>query len=285
MIDGPLGIAGVGLIGGSVALRARSTGVHVIGYDHDPAVAARALESGALDASASDLLSLAAACHTLVVSLPVDATVAALERLSAVRGPRLIIDVASVKGPMVRFGPALPTFVGTHPMAGRERGGIDAADARLFERATWAYLPHADPRVRGRLHAFIAAMGARGLEIAAARHDAIVAVSSHLPQVLSVTLGAELAAARQNDELVTNLCGPGMMSMLRLARSPATTWRPIVAANAEPLALHLRSVAQALLSAADGLDRGDSSQLMSYFEVAHGISSALEDRIRSDSAS
>jgi len=273
-----LGIAGVGLIGGSIALRARAARAHVIGFDRDAETLSRALARGVIDASAPDLESLAGECETLIVALPVDATGAALERLAGRSGPALVIDVASVKLPLVLRGARVANYLGTHPMAGREQGGIDAADAGLFENATWAYMPHHDAELILRTRSFIAAMGALPLEIDPVRHDAIVALTSHLPQALSVVLGAALAVAADHDRRVMDLCGPGMMSMLRLARSPEATWLPIVTANAAPLAERLRSVARALDSAAAALEAGDSAPLMSYFGVAHRAAVVLEER-------
>jgi prephenate dehydrogenase len=272
-----LGIAGIGLIGGSIALRARP-GHAVIGYDRDPATLAQALARGSIDEAAPDLAALARRCETLVVALPVDATREALEALAGSPGPALIIDVASVKAALVRAGARVTNYVGTHPMAGREQGGIEFADAALFENATWAHTPHPDLALIAKTRAFIGAMGAVPLEIDAERHDAIVALTSHLPQALAVVLGSELAAAARHDRRVTELCGPGMMTMLRLARSPQSVWAPIVTANARPIAQRLRSMAQALDSAAAALEVGQNAPLMSHFAPAREAVNELEER-------
>ncbi len=275
---GRLGIAGVGLIGGSIALRARTLRVAVIGFDQDAATLARAHARGALDAIVPDLVSLARGCDTLVVALPVDAAVAALRALEGVAGPRLILDVASVKVALLAAAASLPNYIGTHPMAGREHGGIDAADAALFEHATWAHSPHPGADLVDATRAFIAAMGATPLQIEPAEHDAIVALTSHLPQALSVALGAELAAAAADDPRVLELCGPGMLSMLRLARSPQSVWAPIVAQNAGPLAGRLRRLERMLAAAAAALEAGECAPLMSYFASAGAAAGILEER-------
>ena len=196
--------------------------------------------------------------------------------MRAPAGLRLIVDVASVKAPLQCYAVRLPIYVGTHPMAGRERGGIEAAQGDLFDAARWAYMPHADGKLIEAVTAFIVAMGARPLEIEAECHDSIVALTSHLPQALAVALAAQLGPALHADRRVAELCGPGIMSMLRLARSPATTWSSIMNANAAPLAGYLRSLAASLVTAAEGLDGGDSGPLMSYFDVASGVMRALE---------
>jgi prephenate dehydrogenase len=273
-----LGIAGVGLIGGSIALRARAMNVPVIGYDRDASTVARALAGGSIDAAAPDLAALARTCDTLVIALPVDAAREALDTLAGSPGPGLVIDVASVKAPLVGPGARVRNYVGTHPMAGREQGGFDFADAELFVHATWAHSPHPDAALIAKTRAFISAMGAVPLEIDPERHDAIVALTSHLPQALAVVLGSELAAAARADRCVTELCGPGMMTMLRLARSPESIWAPIIGANAGPIAERLRSMARALQTAAAALERGESAQLLSHFAHAREAVDALEER-------
>lgn len=275
-----LGIAGTGLVGGSIALRARAGGATVIAYDADPAALVRARERGAIDTIAIDLRELAAQCDTLVIALPVDATREALHALAGMPPgilPELTIDVASVKA-AIAAGPVPAHFVGTHPMAGRERGGIDAADPALFAGATWAYVPPAEGALEPPVRAFIEAMGALPLPVDATRHDEIVALTSHLPQALSVLLGAQLAAASDGTQ-VKELCGPGMMSMLRLARSPESVWAPIVAANARPLAEQMHAFARTLMSVARGLEQGDISGLMAYFGDARRSADALEERL------
>jgi len=283
-----VGVAGVGLIGGSIALRARANGSSVVGFDRDASTLERGLANGVIDTCAPDLEALAASCQILVIALPIGATLAALETLAdrpgssaadGGPGPALIIDVASVKAPFVDVGARVGAYIGTHPMAGSERGGIGAADANVFENATWAHMPHRRPDLVAAARAFIVTMGAHPLEIDAVRHDAIVALTSHLPQALSVALGAELAAAASGDRRVLELCGPGMASMLRLARSPAGLWSSIMTANAAPVAGRLRRIAAALEAAADGLESGESEPLMSYFESAGAIAGALEERI------
>lgn len=279
MIPARLGIAGVGLIGGSIALRARALGARVAGYDRDASALAAAQQRSALDVTAPDLGALARECDVLVIALPVDAACDALGALAGRPGPALVIDVASVKEPLARAGAAVANYLGTHPMAGSERSGIAAADAALFEGATWAHGPHPDAELVERTRRFIVAMGGRPLEIDAAAHDAVVALTSHLPQALAVALGAELAAGTLADPRVMELCGPGMMSMLRLARSPESVWEPIVAANAAPLAAQLRALAARLKEAAAALDVGESGILMSYFARARSAAVALEERI------
>ena len=270
-----LGIAGVGLIGGSIALRAHSAGWTTIGYDRDAGALDAARRAGALDDAAADLAMLAEGCDVVVVALPIDATIAALHEPALAR-PALVFDVASVKAPVAAAGAHLPRFVASHPLAGREVGGFGAADAGLFDGRAWVVDPAAHDGARCTLAALIETLGARVVELAPADHDRLVALTSHLPQALAVALGARLAAVAAGDPRAYDVCGPGIASMLRLAHSPVDLWSTIFAANGGALAAELRSVATALDAAAAALEQGEVGTLVSYFADAGSAVEALE---------
>lgn len=270
-----LGIAGIGLIGGSIALRAQDAGAHVIGFDRDPAALEAARAAGAIDEAAGDLAMLAERSEVLVLALPVDAVVTALETCAELDRPRLVFDVASVKRPVADAGRHLARFVPSHPLAGREIGGFGAADAQLFAGRTWVVGPGAAV-ARAELVELIESLGARAVELDPAEHDRLVATTSHLPQLLSIVLGARLGEVAASDPRAYELCGPGIASMLRLARSPAGLWAAIARANAGPLAAELRAVAAALESLARELDRAEVAGLTSYFAEAGRAVDALE---------
>jgi prephenate dehydrogenase len=276
MKDAVVGVAGVGLIGGSIALRAHAAGARVIGYDRDPAALEDAAAAGALDGTAATLADLAAQCDIVAIALPVDVTIELLRTTPALDAAALVFDVASVKAPIVAAAAGLRHFVASHPLAGRETGGFGAADPRLFEGCTWAVAPAADPALQARLERLIVAFGGRPLVVPAAEHDRLVAVSSHLPQMISVALGEYLAAVGAADDLVYDLCGPGIRSMLRLAASDAALWAPIAQANATALAEALESVASALHAMAAGLETRAADPLLATFDAAHRAVDALE---------
>lgn len=275
-MNATLGIAGVGLIGGSIALRAHAAGARVIGFDRDAAALAAARAAGAIDDVAPDLETLAERCEIVGLALPVDATVAALASTPALARPRLVFDVASVKRPVAAAGERFGRFVPSHPLAGREVGGFAAADGALFEGRTWVVAPGRDPAATAELGALIGTLGARVVELEPAEHDRLVAATSHLPQLLSIVLGARLAAVAASDRRAYDLCGPGIESMLRLARSPVDLWAAIARANAGPLAAELRAVAAALETLAAQLDRAEVEALTSYFGRAGRAVDELE---------
>ena len=263
-----LGIAGVGLIGASIGLRAMATGTTVVGWDPDPAHLAAARIRGAISSEASDFAALAHRVDTLVLAAPLDATLELLRAIVA-RPPRgsLILDVASVKVPIADVGRALPTFVATHPIAGSERSGPEAADAALFVDRVWTYDAAAPPSLAARVRAFIVAMGAHPMAIDSREHDRIVALTSHLPQVVAVALGARLGEY-VDEPCVAALCGTGMGSMLRLGSSPWHVWRAILSANGKPVAQEVRALANVLFSLAENLDAGCVEELAPIFAAS-----------------
>ncbi|MGH7716601.1 MAG: prephenate dehydrogenase, partial [Vulcanimicrobiaceae bacterium] len=220
-LGGPLGIAGVGLIGGSIALRARSAGIEVIGFDADPSSAVL------VDRMVESLDALARVSRTLVIALPLDRTLSAIDTLRANdEHIALALDVASVKTPVVARAAGWKKFVATHPIAGAEQRGPQAARSDLFEDRVWTYVPPEDERdcaVRG----FIEAMGAHPYAIDAESHDRTLALTSHLPQIVVSALAAFLSER----DICADLAGPGLASTLRLAGSPWEIWEPILKAN------------------------------------------------------
>src|SRR5215213_8507206 len=190
-----LAVVGTGLIGASVALAARRAGVaDVRGFDPDPESLAGAAERGAVEPAAS-LADAVRDAELAIVAAPVTLLPNVVaEVLSASAGT--VTDVGSTKGPVVRAARSEPRFVGGHPVCGSEARGPAFARAELFDGATWFLTPVADtdPVRYARLHAAVAAVGARPLAIDPGAHDRLVALTSHLPHVLANLLANQAAA-------------------------------------------------------------------------------------------
>lgn len=273
-----LGVVGVGVLGCSIALRYRelSPDRPVIGVDTDDRHLAFALESGAITETALSLPEVAGMVETLVLAVPIAEVVRMLGLLHhlpvAAARPRLILDVASVKLVVAAAGEGLTGFVGTHPMAGLERSGPEAADGALFKGRSWAYLPSADREAIAAVRAFIEAMGARPIAVDARTHDLIVARTSHLPQTLSTLL-----AVRALREPVQGLYGRGLLDMLRLAGSSDLVWNEIYFANAEAIGAELEGYADDLREIASAVKAGDRAYLRDLFARANGECAGLRE--------
>jgi prephenate dehydrogenase len=239
-------IAGLGLIGGSLAKALTRAGYRVLGVDA-PGRARAARRAGAIAASLPSVAAAAREADVLVLAAPPAANLRLLrEAARAASGALVITDVSSVKRPIAaaarRLG--LARFVGGHPMAGRERSGFAASSADLFRGAPWILAPSA--AVAQRLVARLARdVGARPVVVPEAAHDRAMAYLSHLPQVVAWALASAARADRVAGRLL-RLAGPGFRDMTRLAASPRSLWREILAQNADEVARARKDLLRAL---------------------------------------
>jgi prephenate dehydrogenase len=252
-----LGIVGTGLIGASIGLRARRNGLPVYGYDSSIAASKRALELGAID----EVVARSAVfeeCDTIVLAMPISATCRELERIRGLDPQwQVILDVASVKRPIQTAAAGVAKFVATHPLAGSEMSGPAGASAAMFDERSWIVISSGDVDCDERAQRFVTSLGARPLAMTAHEHDAALALTSHLPQLLAFLLAPRILGGAGNAE---RLCGPAGLETLRLGRSDRALWTEIFAANADNLAAGSRELAAALVDACDALKSGSFSE-------------------------
>ena len=248
-------ILGTGLIGSSIGLGLRAAGWRVIGWDPDRAVSDRALERGAIGEVSPDLdTALAGPLDLVVLAGPPSAIVSAVGTLSV---PGLVIDVAGVKAPIVAAA-RTARFVGTHPMAGRESTGPDAASAALFRGAAWVVVTDgAAPADIDTVEEIIATLGARPVRMTAAEHDRAVAAISHLPQVLAATLVTEAAERTQ----ALDLAAGSFRDLTRVAASDPVPWTQLLGANRDAVVAAVEDLRRRLAEVVDELERGDDAAL------------------------
>ncbi len=243
-----LGVIGTGLIGASIGLRARAGGSQVVGCDVNADATRAARDRGAIDAVAGRA-EIFASCDTIVLATPLKETIAQLRSPDArSTNAHLLLDVASVKAPIVAAAVGVRNFVATHPLAGGERSGPSAASPAMFEDRPWAYVPSGDAASDRRAVAFIASMGAHAFAVDAADHDRRAARTSHVLQLLAWLVTEHF------DEGDAALCGPVARELQRIARSDRALWDEIFAANAGNVAREARMLARALDETARRLD-------------------------------
>lgn len=254
-----IGIIGTGMIGGSIGIRARELTWRVLGYDADREAATEARVGGAIDEIATRE-EIDERADVIVIAAHIRGTLAQIERmrLAPPRKARLIIDISSVKAPIVHAARGLRNFVATHPMAGRERSGPGAATRDVFEGKTWLYIPTGDRELDWRAVEFIGAFGAIPVEADAVEHDRIVACTSHLPQVLASLFAARMARADAREAFM----GPTAKELQRLSRSSPAMWRDILIANRENICAELRGLAGDLRLAADALEDEEAPSII-----------------------
>ncbi|MBC8139793.1 MAG: prephenate dehydrogenase/arogenate dehydrogenase family protein [Fibrella sp.] len=270
-------IVGVGLIGGSIGLAAKARGAakHVVGVEKNSETWAHALRVGAVDEITNDLVAGVRDADLVILAVPVEVILELLPRLAPLLKPHTVVmDVGSVKKAVVRAGKnASPlAFIGSHPMAGGERGGVQNARADLFEGATWAVVPpinYIGDDIEY-VSDFVTALGAKPLVMFDSAHDEAVALTSHLPHVLAYTLSAMRAnhsAGRQKHLLA--LSAGSWKSATRVAESPPELWTQIAVQNAPSLAALLRAFADELVTIATALETGDSATVQERFAAGH----------------
>jgi prephenate dehydrogenase len=247
-------VYGTGLIGGSFALALKRAlpDTHIAGVDR-PEVLKRALDLKMIDVAGpqpSDLI---------VLATPIGEILRLLDEVPPETA--LITDVGSTKTAIcdkaARRG---LNFVGAHPMAGLEHSGPDAAHADLFKDAPFFICPirSTPPNAVDKLTSLIKAIGAIPHVIFAEEHDRLVAQISHLPQIISSVLADQTASHSE-------LAGPGLRSMTRMASSPFGIWRDIFDTSSF-LPHELRAFIQRLQSVLDSLEAGDSQGLEQLFK-------------------
>ncbi|MFI0936124.1 prephenate dehydrogenase [Streptomyces sp. NPDC021019] len=254
-------VIGTGLVGTSAALALAGRGVHVHLVDHDPASArtAAALGAGTEEAPGGRV-------DLAIVAVPPAHTAAVLAGAMRDGVARGYLDVASVKGGPRReleaLGLDLTPYIGTHPMAGKERSGPLAATADLFEGRPWVLTPtrDTDTEVLNLALELVALCRAVPVVMDADAHDRAVALVSHTPQLISSMVAARLEEA---DETAVRLCGQGIRDVTRIAASDPRMWVEILSANPGPVADVLAGVAADLaetVTALRGLHSADEAK-------------------------
>ncbi|MBK3643652.1 prephenate dehydrogenase [Streptomyces sp. MBT33] len=266
-------VIGTGLIGTSAALALSQRGVVVHLADHDPEQArtAAALGAGTDEAPEGPVdLAIVAAPPAHVATLLADAM-----RRGVARG---YIDVASVKGGPRReleaLGLDLASYIGTHPMSGREKSGPLAATGDLFEGRPWVLTPtrDTDTEVLNLALELVSHCRAVPVVMDADAHDRAVALVSHMPHLVSSMVAARLQNA---EEAAVRLCGQGIRDVTRIAASEPGMWIDILSANPGPVADLLTDVAADLDETVRALRALQSSDEDKRQEGTSGIEDIL----------
>ena len=255
-LSGTVRIVGAGLLGASIGHALRAKDIDVVLADTSPAQLRLAIDYGAGRAARED-----DAPSLIVVSVPPDVTAdviqAELERFP----DAVVTDVASVKLEPFRAlqarGVDLTRYIGSHPLAGRERGGAISARADLFIGRPWVVCRDEETRAAdlALVEDLALDVGAMPVEMTPEEHDRSVALTSHVPQVVASLLAARLASA---DEDALRLAGQGVRDTTRIAASAPELWVQILGANADPVVEVLDALAADLRTVSDALREPDA---------------------------
>jgi len=283
-------IVGTGLIGTSIAMAAARAGDQVRGFDTDPGVLSAAAERSGLSAASS--LEEALRGATLVFACaPIPALAELVVEALRLAPDAVVTDVGSVKSRVMvevemRADPEdLRRFVAGHPMGGSERSGPDHASPSVLDGIVWVLAP--GPWTDGpsieRLEAWVGKVGARAVRMEPDRHDRLVAMVSHLPQVASTALMGLAATEEAGEPEILLLAAGGFRDLTRLAASNPRLWSEILLANRESIATAIDLYVERLTSLRDLVLAEDSPNVEATFAAAKAsrLTLAAKPQVRS----
>jgi prephenate dehydrogenase len=237
---GTVAIVGVGLIGGSLglALKSRRLAHQVIGVERSEDRLQTALAFGAIDTGTTSLKEAVGNADIVVLCTTVGHILEILpEVLAAAKDGAVVTDVGSTKEAIVRRAGGAASFAGGHPMAGSEQAGVEAATPYLFEEATWAITPSeaSRPQAVQTVQRLAQSVGATTLLLAPDAHDAMLAVTSHLPHVLASALMRQAEQTQSRYPQTQNLTAGSFADGTRVAASSPELWRDVCLSNRDAL--------------------------------------------------
>lgn len=285
-----ISIIGVGLLGGSFGMAVRKAGVanRVAGVDLDPVTLERARARGAIDEGFLDLAEGVAAADVVVLATPVRSILEMLPVLTPVLGRETILfDLGSTKEAIVCAAAGLAgitRYVGGHPMAGTEHSGIEHADDGLLRGATFALVPppEVDEGAVDLLTDLVRRIGARPVVISAERHDRIVAVTSHLPYLLSVVLALAAESMARREDRLGAFTASGFRDTTRLAASNVRVMADICLTNRRPLLRAVEEARRLLDDLAAQIEQGNETELVRMLTRAKDGRASVSGERRTD---
>jgi len=254
-------IVGLGLMGGAIGMAARRKGSasRVIGVADSRDTIDKAMAKGAVDDATLDLRGAVADSDLVILCVPVRSILAAAQAvLPACHDGAILTDIGSSKTLIVREAEQLiqklkskAHFVGSHPITGSEKKGIEASDTIHLDGASCVITPtqHTDIESYRKVDEFWKSLGLTTARLSPEEHDAVLARSSHVPHLLSPAL------VTIQTEKSMNLSGPGLRDMSRLAGSDPAMWTDIIDQNAVEIGKALKDLGQELITLAQEIEQ------------------------------
>lgn len=293
-----VGIVGLGLIGGSMAidLRRRGFASEILGVEAEPVNASAALNIGLADEivdveqciDRSDIVVLSVPVGTAVKMLPM-----VLDRFaetrpgpdpadvsSGVRCKKIVIDVCSTKASLVeavRNHPARRRYVATHPMAGTEYSGPWAAQPGLFDGRACIICngDDSDKDAVEEIEALYDCLNMRLTSMDASAHDVHTAYVSHISHITSFALALTVLDKEKDEKHIFDLASGGFSSTVRLAKSNADMWVPILSQNRDNVLKVMDTYIEKMNEFRDAISSGDEKRIRELIGEANRIKRIL----------
>lgn len=270
-----IAIIGLGLIGGSIGLALKRSGlkeIEIVGTARTRETLQKAKKRGAIDRDAHSPAEAVRDARLVIIATPIMQAKAVLEEIApALAEGAVVTDACSTKTDVMRWArdilPRSAFFVGGHPMAGKEESGIDAAEAELFRDKPWVIVPAVDapePAVRTVL-GLAQTCGANPVYMDAAEHDSYVAAISHLPLVASAAVFSTAFGSQAWPEIAA-LASSGFRDSTRLASGSPEMAHDIMATNRENVIHWIDRLQQELFRFREAIESGDGGAIRDVFE-------------------
>lgn len=266
--DSKIAIIGLGLMGGSLALALKGKCAALYGIDSHPATLELAIDKKIVDSADSDPAKSLPETDIVILATPVPTIISLLQILpSLTNRPCIVLDLGSTKSKIMSAMDALPTHfdvLGGHPICGKEKLGIENADALLYQNAPFVITPLERTTLRARtaVKYIVSVIGARLIEMSAEDHDRALAFTSHLPFLISSALA--LTVPQENAKLI----GSGFRSTARLAATPRSMMLGVMQSNRENILNALHHYQHQLSMLESTLMSNDESALASNLSSA-----------------
>ena len=278
-----VGIIGIGLIGGSMALDLRQRGFasKIIGVDNNSEHLEMAKVLNIIDESA-ELEDAIKKCELLIVATPVDkASKITATILDTIEKDKVVMDVGSTKEHIcqsLKYHPKRKQFVACHPIAGTEKTGPKAAQHQLFDhKVNIICNPEESSREAIKLvQELFDLLKMDTIEMDAIEHDRHIAFVSHLSHITSFALGMTVLKIERDEKSIFNMAGSGFASTVRLAKSSPEMWAPIFSQNARHISLALETYIDQLMQFKAVVDEGMTAEAYDLISSANQITRVLE---------
>ena len=280
-------IAGLGLIGASLALGIKRAhpNVTVLGYNRSEASRTIALERGMVDQVTDDFEAFAPLADIIILALPIKQTKSYLETLAGLnlKDQVLVTDAGSTKAEIVAqaervFTDKAVRFVGGHPMAGSHKTGAVAADATLFENAYYIFTPShlTKDGTIAEMKNLLSGLHARFIEIDANEHDRVTSQISHFPHILASSLMDQAAAYTHQHEMTQHFAAGGFRDMTRIAESEPGMWTSILLTNPDAILERIEDFKKRLDTISGAIQNKNEDVIWNFFQHGRQVRKAME---------
>ncbi|MCF8309040.1 MAG: prephenate dehydrogenase [Bacteroidales bacterium] len=276
-----IGIIGLGLIGGSLALdlKKKFPGMKIIGVEKDCKLNEKIIKLGLVD-EIKMLEEAVSESDLVVLGTPPDVSVRLLDKILALVTDQVVTDVSSVKKPLIEVASkhnSCGRYVATHPMAGTEYSGPEAATNSLFQNKACIICDHqnSDADALELVNSLFSEVEMRIINMDATEHDRHAAYVSHISHISSFALALTVLEKEQSERNIFDLASGGFDSTVRLAKSAASMWQPVFELNRENIIDVIKNYEKQLGKFREAIANGDTETITSLIGSSNKIKKVL----------